>query len=57
MKTYLCTNKACSLGSSQQPGRFSGGITKEQAVMLSGDPEAEHGKGVCPNCGQKGREE
>lgn len=56
-KTYLCTNKDCVLGTKGNPGRFSGGITQEQATMLGGDPEAEHGKGVCPNCGQKGKEE
>lgn len=56
-KTYVCTNPACSLGSLKDLGRFAGGITKEQALMLSGDPEAEHGAGVCPNCGQPGKEE
>jgi len=53
-KTYLCKNKACTLGTPQQPGRFTGGITKEQATMLSGDPDPDHGPGVCPNCGKKG---
>jgi hypothetical protein len=56
-KTYLCKNSACSLGSMKQPGRFAGGITQEQATMLTGDPEAKHGAGVCPNCGQPGQEE
>jgi hypothetical protein len=56
-KTYLCTNQACPLGSKADQGRFTGGISKEQAVMLTGDPEAGHGVGVCPNCGQSGKEE
>jgi hypothetical protein len=56
-KTYTCTNAACTLGSRETPGRFTGGITKEQATMLTGDPDADHGKGVCPNCGQPGKEE
>lgn len=60
-KTYLCMNKSCSLGSagkSWQPGRFTGGITKEQVTLLTGDPEPkDHGQGVCPNCGEPGKEE
>ena len=55
-KLYECRNSACSLGSMKDPGRFTGGITKEQATMLSGDPDPEHGKGVCPNCGKPGKE-
>jgi hypothetical protein len=55
---YLCHNPACSLGSMKQPGRFVGGITKEQAHLLSGTPleslekGVTYGDGVCPNCGQ-----
>ena len=56
-KIYLCSNAACALGSMKQPGRFVGGISKEQATMLTGDPEPDHGPGVCPNCGQKGKVE
>jgi len=57
-KTYLCTNQACTLGTTGQPGRFTGGATKEQILLLTGDPDPkDHGAGVCPNCGQKGREE
>ena len=56
-KTYICTNQACSLGSRETPGRFAGGLSKEQATALTGDPEADHGQGICPNCGQRGKEE
>jgi hypothetical protein len=62
MKTYECTNKACSLGTVGVPGRFTGGITADQATLLTGKP-AEHqekgidyGPGVCPNCAQPGKE-
>lgn len=51
---YECRNKACTLGTLHNPGRFTGGITAEQATNLSGDPAAPHGDGVCPNCGKKG---
>lgn len=51
---YECRNKACTLGSPKQPGRFTGGITAQQATNISGDPDAVHGDGVCPNCGVKG---
>lgn len=57
-KTYLCTNQACSLGTAGHPGRFTGGATKETILLLTGDPDPkDHGPGVCPNCGHKGREE
>ena len=55
-KTYECANPACSLGTVGNPGRFTGGITKEQATLLTGNPEPEHGAGVCPNCGKPGKE-
>ena len=56
-KRYECANKSCPLGSSGVPGRFSGGISKEQVTLLTGNPEPdEHGAGVCPNCGQPGKE-
>lgn len=56
-KTYECVNVACSLGTVGNPGRFRGGISKEQVTLLTGDPEPEdHGQGVCPNCGQPGKE-
>ena len=55
---YRCENEACVLGSKEAPGHFTGGITPEQATMLSGDPDPkDHGEGVCPNCGQPGVEE
>lgn len=56
-KVYECTNAACSLGTVGNPGRFTSGITKQQAINLSGNPEAEHGPGYCPNCGKKGKAE
>ncbi len=59
---YECHNKACTLGTRQQPGRFTGGITADQVTLLTGAP-AEHlekgkdfGEGFCPNCGAKGKE-
>lgn len=55
-KFYVCRNTACTLGTAKEPGRFTGGISKEQALMLTGDPEAKHGAGICPNCGQAGKE-
>lgn len=55
-KLYECSNQACSLGTVGNPGRFTGGITKEQATMLTGEPDPKHGPGVCPNCGTKGKE-
>ena len=52
---YECHNPHCTLGTPGSPGRFSGGATKEQITLLTGDPEPEdHGAGVCPNCGKKG---
>lgn len=57
-KTYLCTNTACSLGAVGQPGRFTGGATKEFVTTITGDPDPKHhGNGVCPNCGKPGKEE
>lgn len=62
-KTYLCTNEACSLGAVGQPGRFVGGMTQEGKHLLTGQPldslkkGDDYGDGVCPNCGQKGKEE
>ena len=56
-KHYTCENPVCSLGAVGSPGRFTGGITAAQAEMLTGDPDAPHGDGVCPNCGKPGTEE
>jgi hypothetical protein len=56
-KTYQCENPACSLGAVGEPGHFTGGITKEQVTLLTGNPDPDdHGKGVCPNCGKPGEE-
>jgi hypothetical protein len=61
-KKYECSNEHCSLGVVGQPGRFSGGITKEQVTLLTGQPAEnlksgeDYGQGFCPNCGAKGEE-
>lgn len=56
MKVYECENKSCTLGTRDQPGRFSGGAEPEQITVITGNPEPEHyGEGVCPNCGEKGK--
>lgn len=56
-KVYVCTNPACSLGAVGLPGHFTGGATKAQITLMTGNPEPEnHGKGVCPNCGKPGKE-
>lgn len=51
---YECRNKRCDLGSRHDPGYFTGGITPEHALNLTGDPEAPSGEGICPNCGEPG---
>lgn len=59
MKTYECENESCPLGSAGVPGRFTGGATKEQILMITGNPDpqkGEHGNGVCPACGTPGVE-
>ena len=56
-KRYRCENPACSLGIVGAPGHFTGGITHEQAYALTGNPEAEHGPSLCPNCGKPGQED
>lgn len=54
---YECKNAACVLGTPGKPGYFTGGATKEQITVITGDPEPEqHGKGVCSNCGKPGTE-
>ena len=61
-KKYECHNPACVLGTVGQPGRFTGGITKEQVNLLTGAPAdalekgKDYGDGICPNCGTKGEE-
>lgn len=52
---YECHNRLCTLGTRVTPGQFSGGATPEQVMMITGNPEAEHGEGICPNCGEKGK--
>lgn len=55
MKLYRCENKACDLGGVDNPGHFTGGITKEQVTMLTGNLEPDkHGEGICPNCAKPG---
>ena len=61
-KEYHCTNPACALGTTGNPGRFTGGITKEQVHLLTGKPAdslksgEDYGAGFCPNCGAQGQE-
>lgn len=61
-KLYECENSKCSLGSASEPGHFTGGITAEQANMLTGKPVetmvegTDYGEGVCPNCATPGIE-
>jgi len=53
MKVYECESTSCTLGTRKTPGKFTGGATKEQITVLTGDPEPEHyGEGVCPSCGE-----
>lgn len=52
---YECHNAACALGTPGEPGRFTGGQTDEYAHLLTGNPEAKGGEGLCPNCGTKGK--
>lgn len=57
---FECHNKACSLGSRVDPGRFTGGITAEQKNLLTGEPVEkmvegkDYGEGVCASCGELG---
>ena len=61
-KLYECRNKACSLGTPHQPGRFTGGMTSGFAFALTGINPVDqkkgvhYGEGICPNCGEKGKE-
>lgn len=52
-KVYACENSACWMGARNQPGYFTGGMTQEQAYLLTGNPEAPYGEGICPNCGEQ----
>lgn len=52
---YECHNRACSLGTRGEPGRFSGGATQDTVMLLTGDPEREYGEGICPNCATPGK--
>lgn len=55
LKAYRCETAACTLGSKHDPGLFTGGISQDQAVAISGNPDALHGEGYCPNCGEKAK--
>jgi hypothetical protein len=53
MTVYICENPKCSLGTEFDHGRFTGGMTKEQATLKTGDPDPDvFGPGVCPVCGR-----
>lgn len=59
---YRCENPACTLGTPGAPGHFTGGISPEQVSLRTGTPlelvkPEEHGEGVCPNCGARGKAE
>ena len=51
---HICLEPHCMLGQRDAPGRFTGGISQEYAIMLTGNPDAPYGDGVCPNCGAPG---
>jgi hypothetical protein len=58
---YVCKNiPACALGTPNQFGRFTGGMTADQKHLLTGHPlEAlvegeDYGEGFCPQCGEEG---
>jgi hypothetical protein len=53
-QVHVCENPACTLGTPGSPGRFTGGATKEQVLAITGNPDGDHGDGVCPNCGERG---
>lgn len=58
-KTYQCTNSSCTLGSREDAGLFTGGISKDQVTILTGvaePPKEDYGQGICPNCGRAGKE-
>lgn len=52
---YECRNTACSLGTPGAPGRFTEGATQATAMAITGNPEAEYGEGICPNCIKPGK--
>lgn len=55
---YQCTNSSCPLGSREDAGLFTGGISKEQVTILTGEPDPpkeDYGNGICPNCAQAGK--
>jgi hypothetical protein len=62
-KLYLCKNAdGCSLGTRGEAGYFTGGMTDEQANVITGKPVdamergVDYGQGICPNCGEAGEE-
>lgn len=60
---YRCENAACPLGSLQQHGYFTGGITAEQVSVMTGQPVdsladgKDFGEGFCPNCATRGKKD
>ena len=62
-QVYLCANPACILGTPDNPGRFTDGMTAQQKHLLTGAPleslkdGSDYGTGVCPNCGKPGKKE
>lgn len=60
-KLYVCENPRCQLGG-PEPGYFTGGLTPEAMNLLTGKPVesgeegVDYGPGVCPNCGEQGKD-
>src|SRR5437870_887762 len=59
LKLYRCENKTCTVGPRSEPGYFTGGVTANQVVLLTGRPleslvdGVDYGEGICPNCATK----
>lgn len=60
-QVYVCTSEGCVLGTTDNPGKFTGGISSGQKFVLTGQPEdqqkegQDYGEGICPNCGKPGQ--
>lgn len=58
VQVYRCENTSCPLGSREDPGKFSSGMTAEFFFLTTGNPNGvegeDWGEGICPNCGKPG---
>jgi len=58
---YVCKNPGCELGTTEQLGRFTGGMTQTAFFLRTAMPEAQqeegvhYGEGLCPNCVKDGK--